>query len=111
MSDYNQRQYCQMLERLTAFEQGRLPLNTLVNDLEGLLNALQGVQPVWRQTFLHHWGKLEDERAFVLFKGLNALDAETSQRARAAVSQLKLVVLEKIDAPANHPRHIHWTRN
>ena len=111
MADYNQRQYCPMLERLTAFEQGRLPLHTLVNDLEGLLNALQGVQAAWRQTFLHHWGKLEDERAFVLFKGLNSLDAETSQRTRAAVSQLKLVVLEKIDDPANHPQHIQWTRN
>ena len=100
-----------MLERLTAFEQGCLPLDTLVNNLEGLLNALQGVQPAWRQTFLHHWGKLEDERAFVLFKGLNALDAETSQRARAAGSQLKLVVLEKIVDPSNHPQHIHWTSN
>jgi hypothetical protein len=101
-----------MLERLTAFEQGRLTLHALVNNLEGLLNALQpGVQPAWRQTFLHHWGKLEDERACVLFKGLNTLDAETSQRARAAVSELKLIVLEKIDDPEHHPQHIHWTRN
>jgi hypothetical protein len=108
MSDYDQRQYRLMLERLTAFEQGRLRLDMLVNDLEGLLNALEEVQPAWKQTFFHYWGKLEDERGLALFKGL--IDEETSQRLRAAISQLKLLVLEKIDDPADHPQDIDWTK-
>jgi hypothetical protein len=111
MSDHDQRQYWQMLESLTAFEQGLLRLDRLVINLEGLLNALQEVKPAWKQTFLHHWGKLEDERAFALFKGLNVLDAEMSQRLREAVSQLKLLVLEKIDDPADHPQDIDWTKS
>jgi len=111
MSDHDQRQYRLMLERLIAFEQGRLPLDTLVIGLEGLLNILEEAQPLWRKTFLHHWGTLEDGRAYVLFKGLKTLDAETCKTLRAAASQLKLLVLEKIDDPADHPQNIDWTRN
>jgi hypothetical protein len=111
MSDHDQRQYRHMLQSLTAFEQGLLPLDTLVINLEGLVNALQEAKPAWKQTFLHHWGKLEDERVFALFKSLNVLDAETSQRLREAVSHLKLLVLEKIDDPADHPQDIDWTKS
>jgi hypothetical protein len=39
MSDYNQRQYRLMLDRLNAFEKGALSLDRLVVDLESLLRA------------------------------------------------------------------------
>jgi hypothetical protein len=44
---------------------------------------------------------LEDDRAYALFKNLKVLDQETSERIRVAVSKLKLLVLEKIDDPAD----------
>jgi hypothetical protein len=105
MSEHNKRQYQLMLDRLTAFEKGQIPLDTLVVDLEGLLNALEGVTIAWRQTFLHDWGKLEDERAYALFKNVKIMDEETSQRIRPAVSNLKLLVLEKIDDLADRIRN------
>jgi hypothetical protein len=111
MSEHNKRQYQLMLNRLTAFEEGQIPLDTLVVDLEGLLNALEGVTVPWRQTFLHDWGKLEDERAYALFKNVKILDEETSQRIRPAVSNLKLLVLEKIDDPADRIRNSDHTKN
>lgn len=113
MSEYelNQRQYNLMLNRLIAFEQGRLPLDTLVVDLEGLLNVLERVEPSWKQTFLHDWGKLEDVRAVALSENLTSLDEEMSQVLRTAIGQLKLLVLEKIDDPADHPQDMDWTKD
>src|SRR5688572_29063623 len=102
MLDYNERQYRLMLNRLVAFEQGKLPLDSLVIDLEGLLNALEGVEFSWKQEFLHEWGTLEEGRAYALFKSLSAFDEEASETLRAAVARLKLQVLEKIDDPADH---------
>jgi hypothetical protein len=77
----------------------------LVDNLDGLLNALEGISGSWKQTFLHEWGKLEDERAYALFKSLKVLDQETSERIRVALSKLKLLVLEKIDDPADRRRN------
>jgi hypothetical protein len=94
MSKHDQRQYRLMLGQLTKFEEGQIRLDTLVDDLVGLLNALDGVSNSWKQTFLHEWGKLEDERAYALYENLQILDQETSQRIRLAVSKLKLIVLE-----------------
>jgi hypothetical protein len=101
MSDYDQRQYRLMLDRLTAFEQSKITLNALVVDLEGLLNALDDITPCWKQAFLSDWGKLEEERAYASFKNVKVFDDETSERIRPAVSKLKLLVLEKAEDPAD----------
>jgi hypothetical protein len=106
MSEYNQRQYRLMLERLNAFEQGQIRVGKLANDLEGLLNAIQGVPSSWRQTFLHDWGLLEDVRAVMLVEGMTSFDEATRRAISAAVSRLKLLVLGQIDDPADHPHSI-----
>ena len=104
MTEHDLRQYHLMLNQLIKFGEGQIALDVLVNDLEGLLNALEGISSSWKQAFLHEWGKLEDERAYALFKNLQRLDQETSQRIRLPVSKLKLLVLEKVDDPANRRR-------
>ena len=104
MTEHDQRQYHLMLNQLIKFGEGQIALDVLVNDLEGLLNALEGISSSWKQAFLHEWGKLEDERAYALFKNLQAPDQETSQRIRVPVSKLKLLVLEKVDDPADRRR-------
>lgn len=91
-----------MLEAISAFERGALRLDKLVIDLEGLVNALDAVEPRWKQEFLGHWGVLEDARAFALLKGINTFDAELTQLLRSAASKLKMMVIEKIDDPADH---------
>jgi hypothetical protein len=97
MSEYNERQYRLMLTQLRRFEEGQTKLDALVDGLEGLLNSLEDISTSWKQAFLREWGKLEDERAYALFKNLQVLDQETSQRLRLAASRLELLVLEKID--------------
>jgi hypothetical protein len=104
MSDHDERQYRLMLSQLARFDESQITLGVLVDDLEGLLNALEGISSSWKQTFLHEWGKLEDERAYALFKNLQVLDQETSERIRPVLSRLKLLILEKIDDPADRRR-------
>jgi hypothetical protein len=104
MSKHNERQYRLMLAQLKRFEEGQTRLDTLVDGLEGLLNSLEGISHSWKQAFLHEWGKLEDERAYALFKNLVVFDQETSRRIRLAVSRLKLLVLEKTDDQGDEGR-------
>lgn len=97
MSEYDQRQYRLMLDRITAFERGAVSLDKLVVDLEGLLNALEVAEHSWKETFRHYWGTLETGRAFALSEGISNFSAEASRALRDAAAHLKLLVLEKID--------------
>src|SRR5690242_1146554 len=99
MSDFDQRQYRLMLKSLDDYSAGRARIDALITNLEGLLNALRAVEPEWRQTFLHYWGQIEDERADALFRNLDSLDDHAAQVVTDAVSHLKLMVLEKTHDP------------
>ena len=101
MSEYDQRQYKLMLERLITFERGAVPLDRLAIDLEGLLNTLEVVEHSWRQTFRHYWGTLETGRA-VASEGTTNFSAEAIRVLGDAAAHLKLMVLEKIDDPADN---------
>ena len=103
-AEYNERQYRLMLDQLTSFENGQLQLDTLVDNLEGLLNALDGVSDLWRETLFREWAKLEDERAYALFEGTKTFDHETTERLRSAAARLKLHVLTQIKDPADKAR-------
>src|SRR6185295_7236568 len=105
VSEYTQRQYRLMLERLDDFQRKKLKIDTLINDLEGLVNALEDLDPKWRQAFLHHWGKLEEARATALDRNARTLNAEESRIVEEALPRLRLHVLEMIDTE-DHPRSI-----
>jgi hypothetical protein len=104
ISEYNQRQYRLMLEQLTTFEQGQMKLDILVTNLEGLLNTLEQIEESWKSPFLSEWGKLEDARAVALFRQIKSFDQAATERILKAVSALKLLVLDKIEDPADLPR-------
>jgi hypothetical protein len=97
-SEYDQRQYRLMLERIDAFERGTIRLDTLVDDLEGLLNVLEAVSFEWRQAYLSHWGVLEEARAVGLAEGWEEFDDEATKIILESTSRLKHQVLEKISA-------------
>ncbi len=99
MSDFDQRQYSRMLKSLNGFLAERVSIDALISDLEGLLNALHETDKEWKQSFLHYWGRIEDERATALFREMTSLDAEGTQRVVEAVNHLKLMVLEKLRDP------------
>jgi len=101
MSEFDQRQYRLIVDQLKRFTSKEIDLGTVVDNLEGLLNAIERVDEGWKDAFLSQWGKLEDARAFALYKGLNELDSATAERVQDAVAQLKLMALERIDDPAD----------
>lgn len=51
-----QRQYALMLERVTGFRAGTVPLPRLISDLEGLLCALEKAPEEWVDQFHSAWG-------------------------------------------------------
>jgi hypothetical protein len=97
-SEYDQRQYRLMLERIDAFERGAIRLGTLIDDLEGLLNVLEAVCASWEQAFLRHWGVLEDARAVALAEGWEEFDDKIEKIIFESIDRLKRQVLEKISA-------------
>jgi len=99
MSDFDQRQYRLMLKSLDDFSVGHMRIDVLIANLEGLLNALRDIDEEWKQTFLHYWGQIEDERADALFRNLDSLDDHAMQNVTDAISHLKLMVLEKMHDP------------
>jgi len=96
MSEYDQRQYKMMLERINAFANGQIDLHKLTDDLDGLLNVLEKVNADWRQNFLHYWGKLEDARAVALERTNVVVDNDAVNRVSLAISQLRQLVLQVI---------------
>ena len=88
-----------MLKSLEDFLAGRMLLDTLINNLEGLLNILSSDDKIWKDSFLSLWGRLEDARAVALFRNAGALDAGASERVAAAAKELKAMVLEKLKDP------------
>jgi len=96
MSEYDQRQYHLMLEKIRSFEQGDIRLDSLVTDLDGLLNVLEESDLSWKEAFQHEWGKLEDEQANALFRNTKQLDKEAIRRLSVATAQLRSLVQQKI---------------
>jgi hypothetical protein len=52
-----------MLSRLNAYHAGEISLHSLVNDVQGLLAALEQGDPEWIESAEYHAGELEVEGA------------------------------------------------
>lgn len=87
-----------MLERLVAFEAGNLSAHSLVNDLEGLLSALENADKSWRQAFLQSWGGMEDVRAVAIDRGGKLLSRKDTQEFHDLAREIKALVPQKVDA-------------
>ncbi len=72
-SDYDQRQYKQMLSALDAYERQEIALHMLVNKLEALLGVLQDTPVEWRDSFVSDWGVLEIAYAMGLERGTDQI--------------------------------------
>jgi hypothetical protein len=109
ISEYDQRQYQLMLEAVSAFQNGQLKIDALISNLDGLFRALEGHDEAWRKSFFEYWADLEQARAIALFRGRSALDEQETKVVFEAVDRLKLLVLEKIDDPADHSQEMDWS--
>lgn len=96
MSEYDQRQYHRIIERLGAYESRQIPVSRLISDLEGLLCALEDVNAEWRQAFRREWGVLEQEWAGALEHNSVELNISARRRVDAAVKRLKEITQSRI---------------
>ena len=64
--DYDQRHYGWMAYFLEQYQLGKIPLSTLISNLEGLLTALRSPDADWEARFRHEWGVLEIAHSYAL---------------------------------------------
>lgn len=65
-----------MLQRVSLYQRGAIPLHTLVSDLGVLKGTLTQVDAAWKDAFRQHWGALEEVNAFTLIEQRAPSDAE-----------------------------------
>jgi hypothetical protein len=96
MNTYNARQLNLMKGKLDAFDDNALSLRDLVVGLEGLLNALQDVDDVWRSSYLQRWGVLEEVYADALDKKLAEIPNEHIALINSAIKEIRELVAQKL---------------
>lgn len=114
MSDYDQRQYSRMLERLDWLEGGDF-LSSLTTDLSVLLGTLETKDPTWERDFQRALGGLDEDISIAIVrweedgepanKGVS-FSEEAVKRMREAVAEMKRLVLLKVEAPADDAESI-----
>jgi hypothetical protein len=109
MSEYDQRQYRRMLERLEWIEEGEFS-SSLATDLSVLLGALEAREAEWERNFQNGLGGLDEDISVAVFRWEEegepaskdiSFDEETVKRMRETVAKLKQLVLRKIEPPAD----------
>jgi hypothetical protein len=72
------------------------PLGGLISDLDGLLNALEGVDDQWKNAFLKQWGVLEDVYANALYKTFPAIPSGHMVLVLKATAEIRKLVAQKL---------------
>ncbi|WP_296709847.1 hypothetical protein [Rhodoblastus sp.] len=96
MTSDQDHKFRMMLLKLGAFENGQLALDSLIQELEGLFNAVDLDDQDWREDFWDAWGDLEISYALALNRGWKSLDEVREQIVAKAVTDLKSLVGAKL---------------
>ena len=94
MVDKNGRQMNLMLESLDAFDNEAISLRTVISRLDGLLNALDGMDDHWRKAFQRHWGLLEDVYANTLDREYATIPREHMLLVNKATAEIRRLIAE-----------------
>lgn len=100
MSDYDQRQYKVLFDRINAFQRKSIGLKSLIADTDALMRSLQHAEKPWTDAFYAQWAFLEDVYARALDQGLNAVPSDQAALVDNAVEKMQelvLAVLKKSD--------------
>jgi hypothetical protein len=96
VSEYDQRQYQLMAERLRGFECGAISLSILINDLDALVRCLEQADTEWKDLFRNEWLALEEVYSVALDRGQFRLTSEQKSVIEKAVRNLKGLLQQKI---------------
>jgi hypothetical protein len=103
VNDYDRRQLALMGSQLESYREGQLDLAALIQRLEGLLNALEAVDPAWKEAFHEEWFTLEQVFAVSLDRpGKNVIgdSKKILEEALGKLSDLVREPLERMREPA-----------
>jgi len=98
MSDYDNRQYRLMMQRIEEFEKSKIGLQRLIADLDALLCSLQKADETWRSSFQKEWGVLEEVYAIALDKGSEKLPTEHWDLIDNALGNMKRLLAQVVIA-------------
>jgi hypothetical protein len=110
MSEYDQRQYRLMLDRLEFFDDGDSFHPSVLPDLDVLVRVLEAPDPSWTSAFHDGLERLEIDTSIAFFRWEAAGEPasedffyteEAIERMRETVVEMKRLVLQKIEAPAD----------
>lgn len=102
LSEFDERQLNLMIKHIDYFKFGKLYIGELINNLEGLLNAIEEKDKDWEVDFRTNWLDLEIVYAFALYQEANFLDLEDERIVFEALE--KLVKLIRIRLVKNEIR-------
>ena len=100
-SEYDQRQLKLMYESLKSFDLQKLSLNSLIGNLEFLLNAMEEVDEEWENAFLEEVASLESINANELIRssGENVPIIEDQKKSKLiseSISNLESLICKKL---------------
>ena len=78
-----------MAERIVQFEQERIGLGRMVDDLDALLCALDSPDANWKAAFRKNWGVLEEVRAVALDNDLKRIPPDYQTLIDNAINEMK----------------------
>jgi hypothetical protein len=90
--NYNQRQYDRTLKRIELYRNGELSLPKLIDDLRGLIWALESVSREWRNTLIGNWSPLELAYANALYEKRKTLNDEGRGNVAEALDDLERII-------------------
>jgi hypothetical protein len=93
-NEYDQRQLARMRDKMDLYERRAISLGSLVDDLDGLLRALQGVHKPLRSAMRKEWTRLEEVRAVALDRRHQTLDRQAQDLVAAAVRELRQLIAQ-----------------
>ena len=102
MSEYNKRQFRNMLEQIQQYETHTIDLKHLIKGLKSLLRTLENIDASWKSEFLNQWEVLEQTYAVALDRG-REVSAQENKNIATAIQKIKHSLIEPC-TPTNSPR-------
>ena len=87
-NSFNNKQLDLMLHTIELYQNGKTSLRVLIDDLEFLVNLLEGIDNDWKSEFLGRWGALELIYSSNLFHNKN-LDDDDKIKIQQSLKDMK----------------------
>jgi hypothetical protein len=83
-----------ILEKIQFYNQGKVDLYNLVNDLDALYRSLEEVKESWSEIFFNQWLNLESVNSHIITNGLVEISDESTDLIRTSLERIILATEE-----------------